>query len=112
MGSRGPITPLGELRWHWSDAYIIDCYGLGHWVAQRRDDRTVVRAGSPEELHDLIVEDYLRPAGSAVTAQEHMQGKAAPNYTGARPGPEQATTFGLGRSGRRSASPGLQVSRI
>jgi hypothetical protein len=58
MGSRELITPLGELRWHWSDAYIIDCYGLGRWVAQRRDDRTTLRADSHEERHDLIVKDY------------------------------------------------------
>jgi len=57
MGSRELITPLGELRWHWDEAYAISRSGYV-WLAQRRDNRETLRADSPEELHDLIVKDY------------------------------------------------------
>jgi len=49
---------LDELRWHWGSAYVIECFGLGSWVAQRRDGKGTVRADSPELLREMIVADY------------------------------------------------------
>jgi hypothetical protein len=49
---------LDELRWHWGDAYGINYLGYGRWIAQRRDDKTMLRANSPEELREAIVADY------------------------------------------------------
>jgi hypothetical protein len=52
---------LAELRFHWGAAYEID-YGLGQYRAVRRDDRSVVRADSVEQLLAAIREDYaVRP---------------------------------------------------
>ena len=42
--------PLAELRWHYGEAYIINCTGPGRWTAERRDDRTVLHARSAAEL--------------------------------------------------------------
>ncbi len=54
--------PLADLVFHWGEAYLIDHPGPDTWLAQRRDDRTVLRAGTPAELLDLIREDYrVRP---------------------------------------------------
>ena len=49
---------LADLRWHWSSAYVIECYGLGSWVAQRRDGKGTIRADDPELLRDMIAADY------------------------------------------------------
>jgi len=49
---------LEDLRWHWGEAYMIECYGLGVWVAQRRDGRGTLRADSAVLLHDMIAADY------------------------------------------------------
>jgi len=49
---------LDELRWHWGSAYLISHPCLDVWLAQRRDDRDAIRAGTPGELHDRIVDDY------------------------------------------------------
>ena len=49
---------LEDLRWHWGEAYVIECYGLGISVAQRRDGRGTLRADSPVLLHDMIAADY------------------------------------------------------
>jgi hypothetical protein len=56
----GSLTSLGDLRNHWGSAYLIHCYGLGNWVAQRRDDHSVLRAESPEELRTMIRADYTK----------------------------------------------------
>lgn len=56
---------LAELRFHWGAAYEIG-YGLGQYRAVRRDDRSVVRADSAEQLLVLIREDYaVRPVPRA-----------------------------------------------
>ena len=57
MGNRYLITPLGDLRWHWGEAYQIDNRGLA-WVARRRDDNTPLHADSSEELRAMIIADY------------------------------------------------------
>ena len=45
---------LDELRWHWDSAYLICCFGLGRWVAQRGDSHATIGAEGPDELRDLI----------------------------------------------------------
>lgn len=52
-----PTTPLAVLKWHWGSAYDIWHFGT-RWIAQRRDDRSTLRADSPEELRNLIIADY------------------------------------------------------
>jgi hypothetical protein len=49
---------LDDLRWHWGDAYLIHCFGLGRWVAQRRDSHATMGAEGPDELRDKIAADY------------------------------------------------------
>ena len=49
---------LDDLRWHWGDAYLIHCFGLGTWVAQRRDSHATIGAEGPDELRDKIAADY------------------------------------------------------
>ena len=50
--------PLDELRWHWGDAYLISFFEPDNWVAQRRDDRSILRADNPADLREKIYEDY------------------------------------------------------
>jgi hypothetical protein len=57
MDYRDATTPLEDLRWHWGEAYRIDHYGLV-WIAPRRDDRSTLRADSPEELRQAMIADY------------------------------------------------------
>ena len=52
--------PLSDLRWHWGDAYVINCLGLGKWTAERRDTHETLHANSPLGLRDKIVADYSR----------------------------------------------------
>jgi hypothetical protein len=47
---------LAELRWHWGDAYAIAWTGA--FRAVRRDNRSILTAGSAEELRMLIRADY------------------------------------------------------
>ena len=49
---------LEELLWHWCGAYVIAQTGPGVWLAQRRDDRAVLRAESVAELSEKIRADY------------------------------------------------------
>jgi hypothetical protein len=59
MGRVGEYTePLAELRWHWGSAYLITHPRLRTWLAERRDDRTVLRAESADDLLNLIRDDY------------------------------------------------------
>jgi hypothetical protein len=60
--------PLAELRWHWGSAYLISHPRRAVWLAQRRDDRTVLRAGSAGELLDRIRADYAAHPVSRRTA--------------------------------------------
>ena len=52
------MAPLDELRWHWGSAYLISFFEPDTWVAQRRDDRSVLRSDSPADLREKIVADY------------------------------------------------------
>jgi len=49
---------LDDLIWHWGDAYVIGHLGPDLWLAQRRDDRKVLRADDPVKLLELIRADY------------------------------------------------------
>ena len=48
---------LADLQWNWGGAYLITAAG-GHWVAMRRDDGQTLTASSPEELREMLAEDY------------------------------------------------------
>ena len=50
-------TDLADLQWHWGGAYLITGMS-GRWLAQRRDDGQTLTAPGPEELAELITEDY------------------------------------------------------
>lgn len=51
--------PLTELRHHYGSAYVISHPGPDAWLAQRRDDRTMLRADDPERMLRCIRDDYL-----------------------------------------------------
>jgi hypothetical protein len=73
-GDYWTTTPLDELRWHWGEAYLIDCLSDYRWVAQRRDNRETLRADGPEELRDLIVADYTaQPVSRSVAVHPAAQ---------------------------------------
>jgi hypothetical protein len=50
---------LDTLRWHWDSAYLISHPSADLWLAQRRDDREMLRAITPSGLQDRIMADYL-----------------------------------------------------
>ena len=58
MASSDWDDPLGALQWHWGSAYVISSHGGGLWIAQRRDTRETLRAGTPLGLRDKIIADY------------------------------------------------------
>jgi hypothetical protein len=74
---------LTELRHHWASAYLITRPEPDVWLAQRRDDRTVLRAGSAGELLEKIRTDYRdRPVS------RHTGGADRPQTPGCRFRPE------------------------
>jgi hypothetical protein len=50
-------TDLADLQWHWGGAYLITG-AARHWLAQRRDNGRLLTASGPDELRELIQEDY------------------------------------------------------
>jgi hypothetical protein len=48
---------LGELQWHWGEAYLIRRIG-SRWIAQRRDSRATISAPTAAGLGELITADY------------------------------------------------------
>lgn len=48
---------LRDLQWHWGEAYLITG-AAGHWIAHRRDNGRMLAARSPDELRELIIENY------------------------------------------------------
>jgi hypothetical protein len=50
--------PLSALRWHWGEAYVINCLRTGRWTAERRDTRETLRDQTPLGLRDQIIADY------------------------------------------------------
>jgi hypothetical protein len=62
--------PMSALQWHWGSAYVISCHGVGLWIAQRRDTRETLRAGTPMGLRDKIIADYTaRPVSRDLSDQ-------------------------------------------
>jgi hypothetical protein len=51
------MTALEDLKWNWGEVYAITG-AAGHWLAQRRDNQRTLTASSPDELRELIIEDY------------------------------------------------------
>ena len=51
------MTALEDLQWNWCGVYAITG-AAGHWLAQRRDNQRTLTADSPDELRELIIEDY------------------------------------------------------
>ena len=52
------MDELEYLLWSWGEAYAVSNPETGLWLAQRRDDRTLLRAVSPEALLEMIRADY------------------------------------------------------
>jgi hypothetical protein len=66
--------PLDELRHHYGSAYLISHPEPDVWLAQRRDDRTVLRAESAAELLDLIRDDYRdRPVSRRIAGADRPE---------------------------------------
>ena len=56
-------TTLNDLRWHWSDAYDVDCRD-GVWVAAPKTDPfAIISRDSAVELRMAIRDDYTKRAG-------------------------------------------------
>lgn len=66
--------PLAELRWHWGSAYLISHPKPGVWLAQRRDTRETLRAGSAAELLEKIRDDYAqRPVSRRIAGADRPE---------------------------------------
>jgi hypothetical protein len=56
-------TTLADLRWHWDDAYKINCRE-GVWLAVPLSDPfAIISRESPAELREAIRQDYAERAG-------------------------------------------------
>ena len=54
---------LNDLRWHWEDAYSIDCRE-GVWLADSLSDPFVtISRGNAAELREALRQDYAERAG-------------------------------------------------
>ena len=74
MGEYTVTDDLSELRWHWGSAYLIEHPEPDVWLAQRRDDRSVLRAESAGELLDRIRADYAeRPVSRQITGADRPE---------------------------------------
>ncbi len=63
----GHRNELQDLQFHWGDAYLITGAGE-HWLGQRPDNGRTLTASGPEELRELIIEDYAeRPVSREVS---------------------------------------------
>ncbi len=64
---------LDDLRWHYGEAYLIDCLS-GRWIAQRRDSHATMSADGPDELLEKIRADYARqPVGRQIAGAGRPQ---------------------------------------
>jgi hypothetical protein len=72
---------LDDLRWHYGEAYLIDCLS-DRWIAQRRDSHATMSADSPDGLLAKIRADYAAQPVSRAT------GTAAPDPRPCRFQPE------------------------
>ena len=74
VGEYTVTDDLSELRWHWGSAYLIEHPEPDVWLAERRDDRTVLRADSPGELLDRIRADYAdRPVSRRIAGADRPE---------------------------------------
>ena len=48
---------LRDLQWNWGEAYLITG-AAGHWIAHRRDNGQMLAARNPDELREMIIENY------------------------------------------------------
>jgi hypothetical protein len=56
-------TILNDLRWHWEDAYQIDCRD-GAWLAAPRSDPfAIISCDTSAELREALRRDYAERAG-------------------------------------------------
>jgi len=63
MLDSGAQTMLNDLRWHWEDAYSIDCRE-GVWLAVSLSDPFVtISRGNAAELREALRQDYAERAG-------------------------------------------------
>lgn len=52
-----PQDELGRLQWSWGSAYkIVGAWGT--WLARRCDNGRLLSAGSPDQLRELLIDDY------------------------------------------------------
>jgi len=66
--------PLASLRWRWGSAYRISHPAPDVWLAQRRDDRAVLRAESADALLDEIRADYAaRPVSRRIAGADRPE---------------------------------------
>jgi len=64
---------LDDLRYHWGEAYLIDCLS-GRWVVQRRDSHATMSAKSTDGLLGLIRDDYAaRPVSRQIAGAAHPE---------------------------------------
>jgi len=73
---------LDDLRYHWGEAYLIDCLS-GRWIAQRRDSHATISADSAAGLLGEIRADYARHPVS-----RRIAGAGRPQATDCRFRPE------------------------
>ena len=55
--TRDAASALQDLQWHWGEAYLIPT-AAAHWIAHRRGNGPMLTASGPDELGELIIEDY------------------------------------------------------
>jgi hypothetical protein len=68
-GQSPEARQLGELRWHWDSAYVVD-FRDGAWTARFHDGMAVLSAASADALRTLIWEDYSNRNASAARPGE------------------------------------------
>ena len=56
--SEDDAAALGDVRWHWGQAYEINC-SAGTWTARYVDDTSALTATSEPALRTLIRHDYV-----------------------------------------------------
>lgn len=67
---------LEDLRWHWCEAYEINC-AAGTWTARCLTDTAILSAGSEPELRRLIRQDRTdRRSGEIAELRAEIQGRA------------------------------------
>jgi hypothetical protein len=64
---------LADLRWHWDEAYNINCV-RGSWIARFKNDTMELVADSADDLRKLIRKDYLDRTRSRQSGQTGVRG--------------------------------------